>query len=220
MATANQRRIGINGVIIMAKGIIYLMSTAVSGLVKIGKTGTNNYPERMRFLESNGYYNVAGLKRYFAIELEDYDDKESLLHEIFSKHQVGTSELFALDQDLIRQLLLSFDGRVIYPEKVNKEKEFDEVATTRKQSALFSFYRKGLKDGDEIKFIADTTLIAKVAGEREVEYGGQIWKLSPLTYKIYEDKGQLNSSGAYQGANYWKWGGKRLKDLPDIEMTR
>ncbi|NDD84380.1 GIY-YIG nuclease family protein [bacterium] len=199
----------------MAKGIIYLMSTAVSGLVKIGKTGTNNYPERMRFLEANGYYNVAGLKRYFAIELEDYDEKESLLHEIFSKHQVGTSELFALDQDLIRQLLLSFDGSVIYPEKVDKEKEFDEVATTRKQSALFSFYKKGLKDGDEIRFISDKTVIAKVVGEREVEYGGQEWKLSPLTYKIFEDKGQLNKSGAYQGANYWQWNGKKLKDLTD-----
>lgn len=199
----------------MAKGIIYLMSTAVSGLVKIGKTGTANYQERMRFLEANGYYNTAGLKRYFAIELEDYDDKENLLHEIFSKHQVGTSELFALDQDLIRQLLLSFDGKVIYPVIVNKEKEFDEVATTRKQSALFSFYRKGLKDGDEIRFISDKTIIATVAGEREVEYGGQTWKLSPLTYKIFEDKGQLNSSGAYQGANYWQWNGKKLKDLSD-----
>ncbi len=191
------------------------MSTAVSGLVKIGKTGTNNYPERMRFLEANGYYNVAGLRRYFAIELDDYDEKESLLHEIFSKHQVGNSELFALDQDLIRQLLLSFDGEVIYPEKINKEKEFDEVATARKQGALFSFYRKGLKDGDEISFISDKTVIATVAGEREVEYGGQTWKLSPLTYKIYEDKGKLNSSGAYQGANYWQWNGKKLKDLPD-----
>ncbi|HJP96475.1 MAG TPA: GIY-YIG nuclease family protein [Candidatus Saccharimonadales bacterium] len=199
----------------MAKGIIYLMSTAVSGLVKIGKTGTNNYVERMRFLEANGYYNVAGLRRYFAIELDDYDDKESLLHEIFSKHQVGTSELFALDQDLVRQLLLSFDGKVIYPEKINKEKEFDEVATARKQGALFSFYRKGLQDGDEISFIADKTIIATVTGEREVEYGGQTWKLSPLTYKIFEDKGQLNSSGAYQGANYWQFNGHKLKDLPD-----
>ena len=199
----------------MARGVIYLMSTAVSGLVKIGKTGTNNYAERMRFLEANGYYNVAGLRRYFAIELEDYDDKESLLHEIFSKHQVGTSELFALDQDLVRQLLLSFDGKVIYPEKIDKEKEFDEVATARKQGALFSFYRKGLQDGDEIHFIADKTLTATVTGEREVEYGGQTWKLSPLTYKIFEDKGQLNSSGAYQGANYWQWHGKKLKDLPD-----
>jgi hypothetical protein len=69
-----------------------------------------------------------------------------LLHEIFSKHQVGNSELFALDQDLVRQLLLSFDGNVIYPEKINKEKEFDEIAIVRKQGTLFNFYKKGLKN--------------------------------------------------------------------------
>jgi hypothetical protein len=199
----------------MATGIIYIMSTAVSGLIKIGKTQTDNYPERMRFLEANGYYNVAGLRRYFAIKLEDYHDKESLLHEIFSKHRVGNSELFALDQDLVRQLLLSFDGTVIYPEKIDKEKEFDEVTTARKQGALFSFYRKGLTDGDEIRFIADPSIVAIVAGEREVAYGGQIWKLSPLTYKIYAEKDRLNSSGAYQGANYWQWNGKKLKELAD-----
>lgn len=200
----------------MAQGIIYLMTTSVSGLVKIGKTKVDNYQERMRFLEANGYYNVAGLKRFFAIELDDYDDKESLLHEIFSKHQVGNSELFALDQDLARQLLLSFDGKVIYPVKTNKVKEFDEITTARKQGALFSFYRKGLNNGDKINFLSDKTITAIVTGEREVEYGGQIWKLSPLTYKIYEDKGQLNSSGAYQGANYWLYSNKKLKDLPDI----
>lgn len=199
----------------MAKGTIYVMSTAVSGLVKIGKTGTNNYHERMRFLEANGYYNVTGLRRYLAIELDDYDDKESLLHEIFSKHQVGTSELFALDQDLVRQLLLSFDGKLIYPEKVNKEKEFDDVASVRRQGALFSFYRKGLKDGDEISLVGDSGFVARVAGEREVKYGGQRWKLSPLTYKIFEEKGQLNNSGAYHGASYWQFNGKKLKDLPD-----
>lgn len=200
----------------MAKGVIYLMTTAVSGLVKIGKTGTNNYPERMRFLEANGYYNVAGLRRFFAIELEDYDDKESLLHEIFSKHQVGTSELFALEQDLVRQLLLSFDGKVIFPEKTQKEKEFDEIATIRKQGALFNFYQKGLKNGDQIKFISDKTITAEVVGEREVKFGDQVWKLSPLTRKLYEDMGQQNTSGAYQGAAYWQWNGKKLKDLNDI----
>lgn len=192
------------------------MTTAVSGLVKIGKTGTVNYQERMRFLEANGYYNVTGLKRHFAIELEDYDDKESLLHEIFGKHQVGNSELFALEQDLIRQLLLSFDGKVIYPEKVDKEKEFDEVATVRKQGATFSFYRKGLSNGDVVSFVSDDTITATVIGEREVDYDGQEYKLSPLTYKIFEDKGQLNSSGAYQGAYYWQYNGSRLKDLPNI----
>ena len=201
--------------VVMAKGVIYVMTTAVSGLVKIGKTGTSSYKERMRHLENNGYYNVVGLKRFFAIELEDYDDKESLLHEIFSKHQVDDSELFALDQDLARQLLLSFDGKVIYPEISSKKKEFDEVTTAREQGARFSFYKKGLKDGDQISFIADDAITATIAGERDVEYGGQTWKLSPLTYKIYEDRGQLNESGAYQGAYYWQYKGRRLKELPD-----
>ena len=191
------------------------MTTAVSGLIKIGQTGNANFQERMRFLEANGYYNVSGLKRFFAIELEDYNDKENLLKEIFNKHRVGDSELFALDYDLVRQLLLSFEGKVIYPKDVNKEKEFDEVSKAREQGVRFSFYKKGIKNGEEIVFIADKEITAKVVGEREVEYGEQTWKLSPLTYKIYEQKGELNSSGAYQGAAYWQYKGKRLKDLPE-----
>lgn len=198
------------------KGIIYVMTTAVSGLIKIGQTGTNNYQERMRNLEANGYYNVAGLKRFFAMELEDYADKESLLHDIFNKHRVGESELFALDQELIRQLLLSFKGKIIYPENIDQEKEFDQVTEVRKQSNLFSFYKKGLKNGDKIVFKDDETIMAKIVGEREVEYGGQIWKLSPLTYKLYEQRGELNKSGAYAGANYFKYNGQKLRDLPDI----
>ena len=198
------------------KGIIYIMTTAVSGLIKIGQTGTNNYQERMRNLEANGYYNVAGLKRFFAIELEDYEDKENLLKEIFNKHQVGNSELFALDYELVKQLLLSFDGEVIFPKGTDKEKEFDEISEIRKQGERFSFFKKGIKNDDEIIFIADKEITAKVVGEREVEYGGQIWKLSPLTYKIYEQKGELNGSGSYQGAAYWQYKGKRLRDLSDI----
>ena len=198
------------------KGIIYIMTTAVSGLIKIGQTSVSNYQERMRNLEANGYYNVSGLKRFFAIELEDYNDKEILLKEIFSKHRVGDSELFALDYDLVRQLLLSFEGKVIYPKDINKEKEFDEVSKARAQGARFNFYKKGLKKGDDIVFIADKNITAKVIGEREVEYGEQTWKLAPLTYKIYEQKGGLNSSGAYQGSAYWQYKGKRLRDLPNV----
>lgn len=201
----------------MTRGIIYIMTTAVSGLIKIGKTGTANYTERMRFLEANGYYNVVGLKRFFAIQLEDYNEKEALIHEIFSRSRVGGSELFSLDQELVQQLLLSFDGTVIYPKNINKEKEFDEVSKTRRQGTLFSFYRKGMKNGGIISFIPDPTITAKVAGEREVEYDGQLWKLSPLTYKIFEQKGQLTESGAYQGAAYWYFNGRKLKDIPDIQ---
>ena len=58
---------------------------------------------------------------------------------------------------------------------------------------------KGTKEGSQILFIPDKSIVAKVVDYRDVEYGEQVWKLSPLTYKIFEDKGQLNRSGAYQG---------------------
>lgn len=201
----------------MKKGIIYIMTTAVSGLIKIGQTGTKNYSERMRFLEANGYSNVSGLRRFFAIEIDDYTDKENLLKEIFNKHQVGTSELFALDYELVKQLLLSFDGKVIYPENINKEKEFDKVSEIRTQAILFSFYQKGLKNGDEVVFVKDKKIMAKICGEREVEYEGQIFKLSPLAYKLFKERNELNKSGAYHGANYFEYKGKKLKDLPNIK---
>lgn len=111
----------------MSKGVIYVMTTVVPGLVKIGKTGTSNFEQRMYNLERNGYFNVVGLQRRFAIEVDDYDEKEVLLDEIFSKSRVPGSELFALDIDLVVQLLSSFEGKQIWPKDETKEESFDEA---------------------------------------------------------------------------------------------
>ena len=111
----------------MAKGIIYIMTTVVDGLIKIGKTGSSNFESRMYQLEKNGYANVVGLKRHFAIEVEDYDEKELLVDEIFSKSRLGKTELFALDVNLVVQLLSSFEGKQVYPENVTKEEVFEDV---------------------------------------------------------------------------------------------
>lgn len=203
----------------MSKGIIYVMTTAVSGLIKIGKTQTKQFPERMRYLEGNGYYNIVGLKRAFAIEVEDYDSKEALVHEVFAKHRVADSELFALDLDLVEQLLLAFDGKLIFPDNTNKEQRFDAIEKARTESNRFNFYYKGLKDGDIITFRFDDTITATIAGEREVNYLGYDYKLSPLTRKIMEELGKGNKSGAYQGSQYWCYNGKKLADMPDVSMN-
>ncbi len=111
----------------MSKGIIYVMTTVVPGLIKIGKTGSDNFEQRMYHLERNGYSNVVGLNRKFAIEVEDYDDKEKLIDEIFSKSRVPNTELFALDIDLVVQLLSSLEGKQIYPKETTKEQSFDQA---------------------------------------------------------------------------------------------
>lgn len=199
----------------MATGILYIMTTAVPDLIKIGITQEKQYPERMRYLEANGYYNVVGLKRAFAIKISDYREKEKLLQDIFSKQRLGQSELFALDSELAMRLLTAFEGEVIYPPSADREKEFAALAKTNDQNNRFSFYAKGLKNGDVVTFIKDKNEKARVSGEREVEYNGHIWKLSPLVRRLFENRGEVNKSGAYQGAAYFEFNGKKLKDLPD-----
>ena len=98
-----------------AKGIIYIMKCVVPGLIKIGKTGSDNFEQRMCNLENNGYRNVTGFHRVFAIEVDDYDAKEIMLHTIFEKSRVAKTELFALDENIAIQLLSSFDGEVVFP---------------------------------------------------------------------------------------------------------
>ena len=66
-----------------------------------------------------------------------------------------------------------------------------------------------------VTFIKDKNEKAKVVGEREVEYKGHIWKLSPLVRHLFENRSEVNKSGAYQGAAYFEYNGTKLKDLPD-----
>ena len=112
----------------MSRGIIYVMKTVVPGLVKIGKTGLDNFESRMHYLERHGYNNVTGLKRVFAIAVDDYERKESLLGEIFERSRVTNSELFALDVDLVKELLSSFEGDEVYPKTMTKEEIFEDAA--------------------------------------------------------------------------------------------
>jgi len=138
----------------MAKGIIYIMTTVVPGLIKIGKTGLNNFDQRMYNLEHNGYSNVTALKRHFAIEVDGYDEKEALLHTIFAKSRVGDTELFAIDVNVCTQLLSSFDGVVIFPKNESKDEIFD-VATDNSKSKLipngeYTFKRKKKSDNKTV----------------------------------------------------------------------
>ena len=120
----------------MARGIIYIMTTVVDGLIKIGKAGLDNFEKRMYHLEKNGYSNVTGLKRCFAIEVESYDEKEVLLHSIFNKSRVSNTELFSIDVNLAIQTLSAFDGKVIFPTDENKEEIFNKATEARESSLI------------------------------------------------------------------------------------
>lgn len=149
----------------MAKGIIYCMTTVVPGLIKIGKTGSDNFEQRMYSLENNGYRNITGLKRYFAIEVEGYDEKEVLIQDIFSKSNVPNTELFALDIDLAVQLLASFDGKQIYPKTLSKEEMF-EVSGEERRMNLNSVTKYKVPDGRYFLQLNSANAVMRVEGKK------------------------------------------------------
>ena len=142
----------------MSKGIIYIMTSVLPGLVKIGKTGSDNYEQRMYYLEQNGYRNITGLKRAFAIEVDEYDEKEKLLHTIFEKSQVADTELFSLNIDIATQLLSSFDGTVIYPKNESKNDIFNDAVDNNKSKRIpdgeYFLQKMKVSDGKEVKATA------------------------------------------------------------------
>ena len=143
----------------MSKGIIYAMTTIVPGLIKIGRTGSNNFEQRMYQLEHHGYNNVTGLHRAFAIEVESYEDKENLLHNIFEKSRVADTELFALNIDIVTRLLSSFDGNMIYPKNETKEGVFSEAAESSQSKLIpdgtYYLKKKKMSDHKEISAISE-----------------------------------------------------------------
>ena len=54
------------------------------------------------------------------------------MSDIFSKSGVSNTEFFALDIDLVIQLLSSFDGKQRYPETKTKEETFDDARKERR----------------------------------------------------------------------------------------
>ena len=192
----------------MAKGIIYVMTTVVPGLIKIGKTGTDNFENRMYQLERNGYFNVVGLKRHFAIEVEDYDEKEVLLDEIFEKSKVPNSELFALDADLVVQLLSSLEGRQVYPkpEQISKEKVFATATAEHQVKADWaripdgeSYYSQTVKGFGKVTAtmcVEDGTFIVKKGSTCIPPKDGWVpsaLKTAPIIDNILQDDVSTNS---------------------------
>lgn len=93
------------------------------------------------------------------------------------------------------------------PEEMKKMNNFNSVVESR-----LSFVDLQLI-GMDIDFIPDPSIVAHVVSDKEVEFEGKKWKLSPLTKELQARRGVQNESSAYSGAQYWEFDGIRLRDI-------
>jgi hypothetical protein len=98
----------------MSKGYVYIMTTAVDGIIKIGRS--DNWTRRCQEqLEANGYKNMNGLKTYFVAKVDNQEEIESIMHDIFRESRVSNFEMFAVDKDRAKRVLSKM-GEQVYPE--------------------------------------------------------------------------------------------------------
>lgn len=75
-----------------------------------------------------------------------------------------------------------------------------------------SFVELGLV-GEVINYIDDKSIVARVVNEKEVEFEGKNWRLSPLTKELKTRQGICSPSGSYQGSIFWEYKGQRIFDM-------
>ena len=101
----------------MSKGYVYIMTTAVDGIIKIGRS--DNWTRRCQDqLEANGYKNMNGLKTYFVAKVDNQEEIEAIMHDIFRESRVSNFEMFAVDKDRAKRVLSKM-GEQVYPEEYN-----------------------------------------------------------------------------------------------------
>lgn len=67
--------------------------------------------------------------------------------------------------------------------------------------------------GLDIDFTNDPSIHAHVISDKEVEFEGKKWKLTPLTKELQTRRGKANQSGSYNPAWFWEYDGIRLADI-------
>lgn len=143
----------------------------------------------------------------FSEKKDIYDQKAGLQiarKEITNQTQWTGNEIRHRTEWITKYLL---DEVLPIPDSMRKVNNF-----TQKEHRGLSFKDLELI-GQDINFIDDPSFQAHVISDKEVEFEGKKWRLSPLTREIQTRRGKVNASGAYQGALWWAYDGNRLSDI-------
>lgn len=122
-----------------------------------------------------------------------------------TNHQIWNDQSINQRADWIIAYLLN--DVLPIPDKMRKTNNFSP-----KEGRYLSFQNLQLI-GLDISFVDDPSIIAHVVSDKEVEFEGKKWRLSPLTKEIQTRRGKVNASGSYQGAWWWEFDGIRLSEI-------
>ena len=159
-------------------GIVYcLTNPAMPSYVKIGTTA--NLESRLRQLDNTSM--PLPFECVYAIEVEDPEEVESLLHETFGDQRVRKSrEFFEVGEDRVVAAMQLTGGTdvTLATDVVEDEESQAALDSARKRREHFNFEMVGISPGTKLTFRGDPEVICEVVSNRRVLFQEQETNLS------------------------------------------
>lgn len=220
----------------MSKGIVYILTNpCLDGWVKIGMTERNDIEKRLQ--ELNAPTNIPLSFRCYAIyEVENPLEVEKRIHSIIdevddSLHareklengRIREREFFKISPETAYRIFRNIAAlrndsenlKLYTPTLIEAQEE--EIAESKTKRSNNSFKLLKIAVGDEIAFLYDENIIAKVSNDKnQVEYGDEQYSVTALACKILIEKYGWSDNLHVNGWRYFTKNGRTLSDLRDI----
>ena len=183
-------------------GIVYVLTNpAFENYVKIGKT--INLEQRLRSLDNTSV--PLPFRCVFAVEVEDENEVERLLHQAFADNRTRTTrEFFEVDAHRVIAAMKLTRGRDVTPKDDIAEDEEGIRAiekAARKPRKIYSLFDAKLKIGDVLRYANNENITAEVVGEKKVLFEGVETSLSASALTLLQREGYKWRT--VNGWNFW-----------------
>ena len=202
-------------------GVIYILTNpSFPEYVKIGYA--DNVERRLKELNRSectpfafrlyAYYEVS--TRLSDLKIHEMIDKLNpnlrSIDDIEGKKRIR--EFYAMDAEEAYSILESIATINGLEENLHKVKPSNEETAEEKEANIvrleaFKFSMCGLKEGDELEFVNDSSKKCYVVSEKKVKYEEQEYSLSALAQKLLDKPYQV------AGPHYFKYKGEILNNL-------
>lgn len=202
------------------RGKIYILTNdAMPDYIKIGFTAADDVETRMRQLDTTSL--PLPFRLHACIEVENAQQLEKLAHDVFTSQRARASrEFFLMEPETAVRYLKAISLNdssakwIASDQKMIDDtgRHLGETQVVKPKRPNFTFSAADVPMGSKIQFVRDSSFVAEVVSETEVEFEGQVIRLSPLTRLIFQRLGTVNSSGAYAGPDYFTFEDEILSD--------
>ena len=218
----------------MAKGLVYILTNpCLDGWVKIGMTERNDIERRLQ--ELNSPTNIPLSYRCYAVyEVENPLEVEKRIHSIIDRIDDSLHAREQLDNGRIREReffkispeaaygvfkdIASVRGDTeclkLYTPTLAQVQEQELAENRTKRSSNNSFALLNIAVGEEISFLYDDTISAKVLNNKNlIESQGEQYSVTGLACKILVEKFGWSENLHVNGWRYFTKNGMTLSDL-------